>query len=67
MNDHTKDIDPDADVETAKRGAEDVGREEQEGGRHDGPDQGSTDRPTGTSTPRDMTGVDPSEKPLLGQ
>ncbi|MBA3236223.1 MAG: hypothetical protein H0T59_09575 [Chloroflexi bacterium] len=62
MDDHTKDTDPDTDVESVKRRGEDVGREEKEEGRQDGPDQGSTDRPTGTSTPRDMTGIDPSEK-----
>ena len=67
MNDHTKDADPDTDVESVNRRGEDVGKEEQEEGRQDGPDQGAAGRPMGTSTPRDMTGVDPSEKPLLGQ
>ena len=62
MNDHARDDDPGTEVESINRRAEDIAREEQEAGRQDGPNQGATGRPTGTSTPRDMTGVDPSEK-----
>ncbi len=62
VNDHTKDTDPGTEVESINRRGEDTAREEQEAGRHDGPDKGATKRPTGTSTPRDMTGIDPSEK-----
>lgn len=61
MNDHIKETDPGTEVESINRRGEDVGKEEQEEGRQDGLDQGSTGRPTGTSTPRDMTGIDPSE------
>ncbi len=61
MNDHARGTDPGTEVESINRRAEDIAREEQEAGRQDGPNQGSTGRPTGTSTPRDMTGIDPSE------
>ncbi len=62
MSDHDKDTDPGTEVESINRRGEDVARQEQEAGRQDGPQQGPTRRPTGTSTPRDMTGIDPSEK-----
>lgn len=46
---------------TTRRGEDvesDVGRE---AGRHQAGTQGETDRPVGTSTARDTTGVDPQE------
>ena len=43
---------------TTRRG-EVVTEEEQEAGRHRAGTQGPTDRPVGTSTSRDTTGVDP--------
>ena len=43
------------------RSGEDVAKHEHEAGRHDTGTQGSTERPTGTSTARDFTGVDPKE------
>ncbi len=62
MDDHVKETDPGTETESINRRAEDVARDEQEAGRQDGPAQGPSARPTGTSTPRDMTGIDPSEK-----
>ena len=41
--------------------AKDVIAEGKEPGRYDGPAQGESQRPTGTSTARDSTGVDPQE------
>ncbi|MEO5940850.1 MAG: hypothetical protein ABIZ72_07675, partial [Candidatus Limnocylindrales bacterium] len=49
------------DVESITRRGEDVDKQEQEAGRHDTGNQGPTDRPTGTSTARDFTGVDPQD------
>lgn len=43
-----------------QRGGEEVAAE-QEAGRHDTGDQGSTGRPTGESSMRDSTSVDPQE------
>lgn len=49
------------DVDSMTRRGEDVSKQEQEAGRHDTGSQGPTERPTGTSTARDFTGVDPKE------
>jgi len=43
------------------RSAEDVAGGEQEAGRHDTGTDGQTGRPTGESTMRDSTSVDPQE------
>ena len=47
--------------ESTTRRGEDVIEEGKEPGRHDGPAQGESQRPTGTSTARDVTGVDPQD------
>lgn len=51
--------------ESTTRGGERVAREEgKEAGRRDtGTDDTPAQRPTGTSSPRDMTGVDPQDGP----
>jgi hypothetical protein len=49
------------DVESMTRRGEDVTKREDESGRHDTGTKGSTNRPTGTSTARDTTSVDPKE------
>lgn len=49
------------DHESQTRRGEDVAKEEQEAGRQDTGVQGATERPMGTSTARDFTGVDPKE------
>ena len=49
------------DVDSLTRRGEDVTKQEDEAGRHDTGTQGATERPTGTSTARDFTGVDPKE------
>jgi hypothetical protein len=41
------------------RGGHEVAQEEDDPGRHDVGTKGPTERPAGTSDPRDMTGVDP--------
>jgi hypothetical protein len=46
---------------TGRRGEDAVAETGKEAGRHDGPPQGDSQRPTGTSTARDSTGVDPQE------
>ena len=43
------------------RGGEDVVEQEGEDGRHRTGTQGHSERPVGTSTPRDSTGIDPQE------
>ena len=43
------------------RSGEDVVEEDGEDGRHQTGTQGQTDRPVGTSTPRDSTAIDPQE------
>jgi hypothetical protein len=50
----------DAGKSTGSRG-EDVKKRSQEAGRQDAGTAGPTDRPVGTSTARDSTGVDPQE------
>jgi hypothetical protein len=44
-----------------RRGEDVVNDEGKEPGRHDGPPQGESQRPTGSSTARGSTGVDPQE------
>jgi len=52
---------PDDVGESMTKSAEDVAKTEQEAGRYDtGPDDSEVGRPTGESTPRDLTGIDPS-------
>ena len=54
------DLTPDNVGESATRRGEDVIKEEgKEPGRHDAGAQGPTERPVGTSTPRDATSIDP--------
>ncbi len=65
-SDQTSDTDTDPDApqgvgESEGRGGEGVVREESEPGRHDTGEQGQTGRPTGESTMRDSTSVDPQE------
>jgi hypothetical protein len=47
--------------ESTTRRGEDVIAEGKEPGRYDSPAQGESQRPAGTSTARDATGVDPQE------
>ncbi len=47
--------------ESEHRGGEQVATEEQEAGRHDTGEQGGTGRPTGESSMRDATSIDPQE------
>jgi hypothetical protein len=51
--------DPTADSTT--RRAEDIADDEKEAGRTDTGRQGETQRPTGTSSARDFTSIDPQE------
>lgn len=46
-------------VDSTTRRAEEIAKGEKEAGRQDTGVQGATKRPTGTSTPRDATSVDP--------
>jgi hypothetical protein len=46
---------------TTRRGEDVVKQEGKEPGRYDGPPQGQSQRPTGGSTARNFTGVDPQE------
>jgi len=60
---------PDSSVDpgdTITRRGEDVSDTEHEAGRHDTGTQGDTDRPTGTSTARDVSGVDPQDSTTGG-
>jgi len=53
---------PDGVGESMTRRGEDVVEDEgKEAGRHDAGTQGETERPVGTSTARDSTGVDPQD------
>ena len=45
-----------------RRGEDIVEQEGKEPGRKDGPPKGESQRPTGKSTPRDQTGISPSQK-----
>jgi hypothetical protein len=60
MDERTKPADQ-HDHESMTRSGEEVANTEQEAGRKDGPDKSQTARPTGTSTARDYTGVNPLE------
>lgn len=60
-NDQTKPVDPGTPIESIGRRAEDIGANEDEAGREDTGTQGPTNRPTGTSTARDYTSIDPKE------
>ena len=51
----------DAVGESTTRRAEDIAKHEKEPGRQDTGPEGGADRPTGTSTARDVTGVDPQD------
>ncbi len=53
--------DTDTTTESTDRRAEDIAREEKEAGRTDTGPQGPTGRPTGTSSARDYTGIDPQD------
>jgi len=56
------DTNPAHDVGESKgRRGEDVAKKAKEPGRADSGKTGKTDRPTGTSTQRDRTGVDPND------
>lgn len=46
---------------TTRRGEDVAAQDGKDAGRMDGPAQGQSQRPTGTSTARDSTGVDPQE------
>ncbi|MEJ7696465.1 MAG: hypothetical protein WKF78_07590 [Candidatus Limnocylindrales bacterium] len=60
-----KPADPGTPIESITSRAEDIAKNEQEAGREDTGTEGPTERPTGTSTARDYTSVDPKE-PLDG-
>jgi hypothetical protein len=49
------------DHESITRSGEEISTAEQEAGRKDSVDKGQSGRPTGTSSARDYTGVDPKE------
>jgi len=68
MNEERDQSAPDSSVDpgdSITRRGEDVGASDQEAGRKDTGTQGPTDRPTGTSTARDATSVDPQD-PITG-
>lgn len=56
-----KPADPGTPIESTTRRAEDIAKDEQEAGREETGTEGATERPTGTSTARDYTGVDPKD------
>lgn len=60
-NDQTKPVDPGMPIEGRTNQAEDIAAHEDEAGRKDTGTQGPTNRPTGTSTARDYTSIDPNE------
>lgn len=60
MGEHHEKSDPGTPHPSMDRGGEDVAKEEREPGRSDGP-SGPNERPSGTSSARDYTGVDPQE------
>jgi len=56
------DNDPKDVGESQTRRGEDIVKDEgKEAGRHDAGTQGPTERPVGTSTARDSTGIDPQD------
>lgn len=59
--DQTKPVEPGTPIESITRRAEDIAANEDEAGRKETGTQGPTRRPTGTSTARDYTSVDPKE------
>jgi len=61
MDEHTKPTDDGVAIDNLTRRGEDIGKNEKEAGREDAGTQGETERPMGTSTARDYTGVDPQE------
>jgi len=52
--------------QSTTRSGEEIGSSEQEEGRQDTGSKGATQRPTGTSTARDVTGVDPQDSTTGG-
>jgi hypothetical protein len=48
-------------ADSPNRSGEDVAKQEDEAGREDLGTKGQSERPVGTSTARDSTGVDPQE------
>jgi hypothetical protein len=62
MADKTRDHDKKAESESSTRRGEEITiREGKEAGRRDTAPQGPSQRPTGTSTGRDLSGVGPEE------
>ncbi len=62
MDDHIREsTETVSEVDSINRRAEDIAMGEKEAGREDTGSQGDTNRPTGTSTARDFTSVDPKE------
>ncbi len=59
MDEHTRS--PHGVGESDSRSGEDVSKDGQEPGRETEGTQGETDRPVGTSTARDVTGVNPMD------
>jgi hypothetical protein len=60
-HDQPADMEDKAVSKSESRAGEEVASSEQEQGRVDTGTQGAADRPTGESTARDWTGVDPKE------
>lgn len=58
---HQKPSDDATESESMTRRGEDIAKDETEPGRQDTGTQGETERPTGTSTARDFTSVDPQD------
>lgn len=62
MSQHeTKPADPGTPIASTTRRAEDIAKNEPEAGRKETGTKGTTNRPTGKSTARHYTGVDPKE------
>lgn len=61
MDESTKPVDPGTKVESTTRRGEEMSDHDKEAGRTDTGTQGATQRPTGTSTARDFTSVDPKD------
>lgn len=60
-HDASREMDDKAVTKSDSRSGEEVGGSEQEHGRQDTGTQGESERPTGESTARDWTGVDPKD------
>jgi len=56
-----KPADPGTSIESLSRRGEDIAKDDDEAGRENTGTQSPPERPTGTSTARDYTGVDPQE------